>query len=85
MSFFFLTIESEIFTQKSEIIKCLIYLILTHTECALLFFLFECKIDCSITVDQSRKLNFEILTESNLLKQLDTSNNLGMELNVCNP
>ena len=38
------------------------------------FFVFVCEIYCSITEDQGRRLDFEILIESKLLERLDCSN-----------
>ena len=40
---------------------------------ASLFFVFICKLDCSITEDQARHLLFEILTEIKILERFDTS------------
>ena len=50
---------------------------------ASLVFVFVCKIHCSITKDQDRRLVFEILTESKLQER--GSDEFCVEFNVCEP
>ena len=67
---------------QNDIIKCLIYTILTENNSASLFFVFFYKIDCFLTENLCRKLIFEILTESKLLERLDRSVNSWVDFNV---
>ena len=45
---------------KNDIIKCFIYLNLTDKDSCLLFFIFLCKLVCSITEEKDGNLAFEI-------------------------
>ena len=73
-AFFFPSEEVQEIYARNDIIKCLLYLILTDTDnCAIKFF-FVNDLKSKITEDQTRKLIFEII----LLKighRIDTSNN----------
>lgn len=60
---------SDIFA-KNDVLKCHLYLPLTETDSESIIFVFICKIHCSITEDQGRKLIFQILTELKLLERL---------------
>ena len=60
---------SDIFA-KNDVIKCHLYVPLTETDNESIIFVFICKIHCSTTEDQGRKLIFQILTELKLLERL---------------
>ena len=61
----------ENFNQHS-IIKCHLYLNLTDTDsCS--FFMFICKIDCSLNKSEARELTFEILSKSEIKNRLGAS------------
>ena len=55
---------------------------LTDTDSASLFFDFISKLDCSRTEDRARYL-FEILTETQILKWLESSDKFWGNFNVC--
>ena len=57
---------------------------LTDTDSASLFFDFISKLDCSRTEDRARYL-FEILTETQILKWLESSDKFWGNFNVCSP
>ena len=57
---------------------------LTDTDSASLFFDFISKLDCSRTEDRAGYL-FEILTETQILKWLESSDKFWGNFNVCSP
>ena len=57
--------------KKNEIQKCFLFQNLTGTDSASLFFIFICKLLCSINEKTARNIIFEVLTESEVLNRLD--------------
>ena len=57
---------------------------LTDTDSTSLFFIFICKISCSINEKTARNIIFEVLTKSKFLNRLDLSGGFWEEFNVQN-
>ena len=61
--------------KKNEIQMCFLFQNLTDTDSTSLFFIFVCKLLCSINEKATRNIIFEILTKSKVLNRLDLSDN----------
>ena len=70
---------------KNDIMKCHLYLTLTDTESASIFFVFVCKIHSLNTEVRGRELIFQILIDSKLLERLDPSDEFWLQFHVKNP
>ena len=70
---------------KNDIIKCHLYLILTNTDSASIFFVLLSDIHCSITFAKARGLIYQIWTDSKLLGRLDFSIKFWVQFHVHNP
>ena len=57
---------------------------LTDRESTSLFFIFVCKLSCSINEKTVRNINFEVLTKSKVLNRLHLSENVWEQFNVQN-
>ena len=72
------------FTIKNEIQKCFLFQNLTDTDSTSLFFIFICKLSCSINEKTARNTIFEVLTKSKVLNRLDLSDDFWEQFNVQN-
>ena len=70
---------------KNDIMKCHLYLTLTGTDSASIFFVFVCKIHSLNTEVRGRELIFQILIDSKLLERLDPSDEFWLQFQVKNP
>ena len=70
--------------EKNEIWKCLLFQNLTDTDNTSLFFIFVCKLSCSINEKTPRNIIFEVLTKSKVLNRIDLSENFWEQFNVQN-
>ena len=64
--------------------KCHLYLNLTNTSSCLFLIIFICDFECSIKESKARELIFQILSQSEICKWLDTSNEYYKEFGVYN-
>ena len=55
---------------------------LTDTDSTSIFFVFICKITCTINEKGSRDIIFEVLTKSKILERLDSSDDFWERFNV---
>ena len=60
-------------SNKDDIVKCHLYVNLTHADGCLWFFNFICKKQCNIKKSESRNLIFQILKQSKIAERLDVS------------
>ena len=60
---------------KYETQICFLYQNLTDTDSTSIFFVFICKITCTINEKYSREIILEVLTKSKILERLDLSDN----------
>ena len=67
---------------KFEIQRCFLYQNLTDTDSTSIFFVFICKITCTINEKCSRDIIFEVLTKSKILERLDSSDDFWERFNV---
>ena len=74
------------FTKKNifEIQKYFSFQNLTYTDSNSIFFIFICKLSCSINEKTAKDITFEVLTKSKVLNRLDLSNNFWEQFNVQN-
>ena len=72
------------FTIRNEIQKCFLFQNLTDTDSTSLFFIFICKLPCSINEKTARNTIFEVLTKSKVLNRLDLSDDFWKQFNVQN-
>ena len=70
--------------EKYEIQKGFLSQNLTDADSTSLFFIFICKLLCSVNKRTARNIIFEVLTESKVLNRLDFSNELWEQFNVQN-
>ena len=70
--------------EKYEIQKYFLSQNLTDADSNSLFFIFICKLLCSVNKRTARNIIFEVLTESKVLNRLDLSNELWEQFNVQN-
>ena len=70
--------------KKNEIQKCFLFQNLTGTDSASLFFIFICKLLCSINEKTARNIIFEVLNKSKVLNRLDLSDGFWKQFNVQN-
>ena len=70
--------------EKYKIQKCFVYQNPTNTDKKSLFFVFICNLNSQLNEKDSRKIIFEVLTQSKVHKRLDLSDNFWTQLNVCN-
>ena len=57
---------------------------LTYTDSNSIFFIFICKLSCSINEKTAKDITFEVLTKSKVLNRLDLSDNFWEQFNVQN-
>ena len=74
------------FTKKNifEIQKYFSFQNLTYTDSNSIFFIFICKLSCSINEKTAKDIIFEVLTKSKVLNRLDLSDNFWEQFNVQN-
>ena len=72
---------SEIYN-KYEIERCFLYQNLTDTDSTSIFFVFICKITCTVNEKDSRDIIFEVLTKSKILERLDMSDDFWKKFHV---
>ena len=74
------------FTKKNifEIQKYFSFQNLTYTDSNSIFFIFICKLSCSINEKTAKDITFEVLTKSKVLNRLDLSDNFWEQFNVQN-
>ena len=53
--------------EENEIQKCFLFQNLRDTDSISLFFIYICKLSCSVDEKTARNINFEVLTKSKLL------------------
>ena len=70
--------------EKNEIQKCFLFQNLTDTDSNSLFFIFICKLSCSVNEKTTRNIIFKLLTKSKVLNRLDLSDNFWEQFNVQN-
>ena len=68
--------------EKYEIQKCFLFQNLTDTDSNSLFFIFICKLSCSVNEKTTRNIIFKLLTKSKVLKRLDLSDNFWEQFSV---
>ena len=69
---------------KNEIQNCFLFQNVTDTDSTSLFFIFICKLPCSINKKAARNIIFEVLTKSKVLNRLDLSDDFWEQFNVQN-
>ena len=67
---------------KYQIEKCYLYQNLTDTDSTSLFFVFICELESVLPESEARKVIFECMINSEILKRLDTSNDFWKKYNV---
>ena len=67
---------------KYQIEKCYLYQNLTDTDSTSLFFLFICELESVLPESEARKVIFECMVNSEILKRLDVSNDFWKNFNV---
>ena len=72
------------FTKKMEFKNVFLFQNLTDADNTSLFFIFICKLSCSINAKAARNIIFEVLTKSKVLNKLDLSNDFWEQVNVQN-
>ena len=70
--------------KKKEIQECFLFQNVTDTDSTSLFFIFICKLPCSINKKAARNIIFEVLTKSKVLNRLDLSDDFWEQFNVQN-
>ena len=68
--------------EKYEIQKCFLFQNLTDTDSNSLFFIFICKLSCSVNEKTTRNIIFKLLTKSKVLNRLDLSDNFWEKFSV---
>ena len=68
--------------EKYEIQKCFLFQNLTDTDSNSLFFIFICKLSCSVNEKTTRNIIFKLLTKSKVLNRLDLSDNFWEQFSV---
>ena len=67
---------------KYQIEKCYLYQNLTDTDSTSLFFVFICELECVLPESEARKVIFECMVNSQILKRLDVSHDFWKKFNV---
>ena len=67
---------------KYQIEKCYLYQNLTDTDSTSLFFVFICELESVLPESEARKVIFECMTNSEIFKRLDISNDFWKNFNV---
>ena len=70
--------------EKYQIKKCFMYQNLTDTDSTSLFFVFVCNLGCRLSEKHRRKILFEVMLASKILKRLDLSDDFWQQFNVQN-
>ena len=81
MSLFPDDVVKEIY-EKYEIQKCFLFQNLTDTDSNSLYFIFICKLSCSVNEKTTRNIIFKLLTKSKVLNRLDLSDNFWEQFSV---
>ena len=68
--------------EKYEIQKCFLCQNLTDTDSNSLFFIFICKLWCSVNEKTARNITFKLLTKSKVLNRLDLSDDFWEQFSV---
>ena len=68
--------------EKYKIEKCYVYQCLTDTDSTSINFIFICNYGCIVDEESARKIIFEVMTTSKILKRLDLSDEFWSQLNV---
>ena len=68
--------------EKYEIQRCFLYQNLTNTDSASGFFVFICKLTCTINEKDSRDIVLEVLTKSKILERLDVPDDFWKRFDV---
>ena len=68
--------------EKYEIQKCFLFQNLTDTDSNSLYFIFICKLSCSVNEKTTRNIIFKLLTKSKVLNRLDLSDNFWEQFSV---
>ena len=68
--------------EKYKIEKCYVYQNLTDTDSTSILFIFICDMGCIVDELIARKIVFEVMISSKILKRLDVSNDFWAEFNV---
>ena len=68
--------------EKYEIQKCFLFQNLTDTDSNSLFFIFICKLSCSVNEKTARNIIFKLLTKSKVLNRLDLSDDFWEQFSV---
>ena len=71
-------------SNKDDIVKCHLYVDLTHTDGCSWLFNFICKKECNIRKSESRNLIFQILKQSKIVERLDVSEPFWSQLEMRN-
>ena len=67
---------------KYNIEKCFVYQCLTDTDSTSINFIFICNLGCIVDEENARKIIFEVLITSKILKRLDLSDEFWAQFNV---
>ena len=70
--------------KKYNIEKCYLYQCLTDTDSTSLNVIFLCDMNCKVSEECSRKILFEVMTQSKILNRLDLSHDFWGQFNVQN-
>ena len=68
--------------EKYRIEKCYVYQCLTDTDSTAINFIFIADYSCVVDEDTARKIIFEVMTTSKILKRLDLSDEFWVQFNV---
>ena len=68
--------------EKYEIQKWFLFQNLTDTDSNSIFFIFICKLSCSVNEKTTRNIIFKLLTKSKVLNRLDLSDNFWEQFSV---
>ena len=68
--------------EKNKIKKCYVYQCLTDTDSTSINFIFICDFECIVEELTARKIIFEVMTTSKILKSLDLSDDFWSQFNV---
>ena len=68
--------------EKYKIKKCYVYQCLTDTDSTSINFIFICDFECIVDELVARKIIFEVMTTSKILKRLDLSDDFWAQFNV---
>ena len=68
--------------EKYKIRKCYVYQCLTNTNSTSINFIFICDFECIVDESVARKIIFEVMTTSKILKRLDLSDDFWAQFNV---